>query len=187
LNLNTITIPKEVALEKLAEYRQVAIQNRRAEDIDFRRLYRAAKSGRPILDVAAALKETGVNEKAHPLLALARAHWTTVYYSSWHKTFSCVEDWHRRSKQKDICLPKEIGWPIGTRLVSSVSLKTAVPFIPPAIRPQDNLEKYHILFEVPNWEEYSADPFLLKHIAGWLFMVCGEWELTDLERSLLTR
>lgn len=183
MNVKTITIDPEIALGKLKEYRNVAIQNRRTEDADFRRLYRAASSGKPILDVSVALKETGVTEKGHPRLALARATWQTVHYFPWRQTFSCTSEWHRESKARDIRLPfVDKSWALCRN-----SLRTPVPFIPPAIRPQDSLEKYHILFEVPSWEEYSADPFLLRHIAGWLFVVVGEWELTDLERSLLTR
>lgn len=186
MNVKTITIDPEIALGKLKEYRNVAIQNRRTEDADFRRLYRAASSGRTILDVSVALKETGVNEKGHPRLALAWATWPVVYYYPNWSMFSCrPSPWGRGSRLKDIALPTSLKWPsLG---IGTTTLRTRVPFIPPVIRPKDSLEKYHILFEVPDWEEYSSDPFLLRHIAGWLFVVCGEWELTDLERSLLTR
>jgi hypothetical protein len=64
-------------------------------------------------------------------------------------------------------------------------LKSAVPHIPANLRPKFKLNNYHILFEVQNWEEYPVDPFLLKRVVGNLFIVIAEWELTELEASLL--
>jgi hypothetical protein len=61
-----------------------------------------------------------------------------------------------------------------------------VPFMPPSVRPKRWLSTYHILFEVERWNTYPADPFLLKHITGWLFVVHAEWDLTELERQLLS-
>lgn len=62
-----------------------------------------------------------------------------------------------------------------------------VPLIPPNLRPKDSLENYHILWDVQgSWfNEPPKDPFLLKHIDGDLFAVIAEWDLTDLEISVL--
>ena len=64
-------------------------------------------------------------------------------------------------------------------------LRTHVPHVPPDVRPRFKLSNYHILFEVKAWEEYNVDPFLLRRIAGHLYVVEAEWELTELEASLL--
>ena len=63
-------------------------------------------------------------------------------------------------------------------------LKSAVPHIPPELRPEHKLENYHILFEA-TWQVYPVDPFLLRRIIGPLFAVVAEWELTALEAELL--
>jgi len=180
MNVSTIVIPREQALEKLDEYRHIAVNKRRTEDLDFRKLYKAA-SVYPVLDVANALKETGTNEHGHPKLAFARANWSTVHYSTWENAFSSSDRYWNKTYA--------IKLPTGTYSnpnVKWIRLSSPVPFAPPALRPEDSVSKYHILFEVEKWTEYPADPFLLKHITGWLYAVIGEWDLTELERTLLS-
>lgn len=67
-----------------------------------------------------------------------------------------------------------------------MTLRSAVPHIPPSIRPEFALSNYHILFEVKEWAVYPVDPFLLRRISGMLFVVEAEWELTELEVMLLS-
>lgn len=181
MDVQTVVIDPEIALTKLREFRSVAVANRRKEDNAFRRLYRSASKGNPILDVLSAFKATGLNEKGQPKLAIARANWKEVFYNTYWNQFQ-EHRWVKRGKVHAIPMPNGIfdGRAKGKDLVSTV------PFIPPTLRPKTDLENYHILFEVKDWEEYPADPFLLKQISGWLFVVVGEWELTDLERSLLS-
>ena len=176
MNVSTITIPKEVALEKLSEYRRIQTGKRQVEDRDMRRLYKAA-SVYPLLDVAQALKETGTWENGNPKLALARGDWKTVFYNTWYNSFSSSGRYFTKNYA--------IKLPAGTYPDSYVRISTSVPHVPPSIRPDDDISKYHILFEVQKWDEYPADPFLLKQISGWIFAVIREWELTDLERALL--
>lgn len=178
MNVQPVVIDPELAVAKLKEYRNIEIQNRRKEDVDFRRLYRAAASGKPILDVAAAFQQTGLSEKGHPRLALAQAGWDVVYWRHYYDAFSCIPP-NYRTRKENLIKPPLVDW----RHVRD--LRTPVPHVPPALRPKDGIDKYYILFEVPDWTTYSHDPFLLRRVTGWLFMVCGEWELTPLEVSLL--
>lgn len=179
MNVSTVVIPEEVAIEKLNQFRNVAKENRKAEDAELRRMYRAAKSGQPIIDVSNAFRETGLNEKGQPKLAIAKADWQVVSFSRWRCMFFTGNGLYKADCYQ---LPKDV-WNWDN--VNRDSLRTNVPYIPPNLRPKDDLSKYHILFEVQSWEEYAADPFLLKHITGYLFSVVAEWELTDLERALL--
>jgi hypothetical protein len=178
MNVQTVVIPKEEALEKLTEFRNIAVSQRRAEDADFRRLYKMASKGHAIIDVQAAFHTTGLNEKNQPLLAMARADWQICYFHRWQRRFSGS----RRYRSNGFRIPNNAwNWNLGRG-----DLETPVPFLPPTLRPTDSLTNYWILFEVKDWQEYSADPFLLKRVSGWLYAVIGEWELTDLERSLLS-
>lgn len=180
-NVTTIIVPPEVAEQKLGEYKTVLKQQRRVEDVEMRRMYKAAAKGKPIIDVSAAWKSTGLKD-GYPRLALARADWSDCFFDSWSKEF---RDQQRsmRAREHWIRVPDDVwDWSsVGRRRVG-----TAVPFMPPSVRPRRWLSTYHILFEVEKWTEYAADPFLLKRITGWLFVVEAEWELTELERSLLT-
>jgi hypothetical protein len=181
MNVQTITVAPEYAIAKLKEFRGVAIENRRKEDADFRRLYRAASKGKPILDVAIALKSTGLSENGYPKLAIARADWKMVYFRKWYRGFSSKQ--YGRNNHSNTIFPPGGTYPEDA--LTNHDLMSPVPFIPPLLRPKDDLEKYYILFEAQDWKEYPADPFLLKQITGWLFVVEAEWELTELERSLL--
>lgn len=180
MNVSTIVVPPEVAEEKISEYKTLLKTQRRAEDVEMRRIYKAAMKGKPIIDVAAAWKSTGLKE-GYPRLALARAEWSECHFSKWQKEF---RDTNRSQRARDhwIRIPDD-SW--DWNLIPGRDAKTAVPFMPPSVRPRRYLSTYHILFEVENWTQYPADPFLLKHITGWLFVVEAEWELTELERALL--
>lgn len=181
MDVTTITIPKEEAIEKLQEYRNIAVSKRRDEDADFRRMFRAASKGYPLIDVSRAFQSTGLNEKGQPKLAMARADWEICWWHRWDRRFS---NSRRYYKANSFRVP-EIAWD-WNRAVQNGDLSVPVPFVPPAIRPEGDMNKFWILFEVQNWTEYPADPFLLQRVSGWLYAVIGEWELTELERSLLS-
>ncbi|OWK42111.1 hypothetical protein FRUB_04189 [Fimbriiglobus ruber] len=64
--------------------------------------------------------------------------------------------------------------------------------IPLDVRPKPGIpENACILWEVEQWADHrldvapDIDPYLLKHITGSLYAVIAEWDLTELERSIL--
>jgi hypothetical protein len=184
VNVSTIIVPPEVAEEKIGEYKTLLKTQRRVEDVEMRRMYKAAMKGKPIIDVAAAWKATGLKDTpqgAYPRLALAHANWSECHFSRWDREFRDTSR-SMRGREHWIRIPDDVwNW----EAAGNRTAKTAVPFMPPSVRPRRWLSTYHILFEVENWIQYPADPFLLKHITGWLFVVEAEWELTELERALL--
>jgi len=179
-DVSTIVVPPEVAEQKINEYKTVLKTQRRAEDVEMRRMYKAAMKGKPIIDVLNAWKMTGLKD-GYPRLALARATWAECHFDKWRKEFS-ESARSQRAREHWIHIPDD-AW--DWNVVSNRSARAPVPFMPPSVRPTGWLSTYHILFEVEKWTEYPADPFLLKHITGWLFVVEAEWELTELERQLL--
>jgi hypothetical protein len=67
-----------------------------------------------------------------------------------------------------------------------------VPMIPANVRPKTGAEQdWYILWEVEKWADNQRsiipdlDPYLLKHLGGSLYAVLAEWDLTDLERSIM--
>jgi hypothetical protein len=178
MNVDVIRVPKEQAIEQLEKYKHIQAEKRIKEDTEMRRMWKAATEY-PLLNVATALKEAGRNEQGHPLLALARADWKTLFWSRWENGFSSSQRYW--TKKYAIKLPSDT-YP-NDKLTRAV---TSVPFIPPDLRPDDALSKYHILFEVKEWKSYPTDPFLLKQVSGWIFAVIGEWDLTPLEAILLS-
>ena len=85
-DVSTIVVPPEVANEKLSEYKVLLKTQRRAEDVEMRRMYKAAAKGKPIIDVAAAWKSTGLKD-GYPRLALARADWSECFFDRWGREF----------------------------------------------------------------------------------------------------
>jgi hypothetical protein len=64
-----------------------------------------------------------------------------------------------------------------------------VPIIPPRYRPaRSRLPRLHILWEVPAWTLVAPiDPALLRHLRGDLWAVLATWDLTPLERAVLSQ
>lgn len=180
MDVATIEVPKEVALAKLNEYAHVRSTQRVAADRELRRLYKWASTHR-LINVHEALKAMGLNEMGLPKLALARATWGTCFYSEREQAFSSSNRYF--TNKYAIKLPSRTFSSLGSWKFAYAP----VPHVPPSLRPEDgDLSNYHILFEVKEWKVYPADPFLLKQISGWIFAILGEWDLTDLERSILS-
>lgn len=197
MNVSTIVVSREEAAAKVQVYRKIPTYDRTEEDEALLRLYRAVLKGARVLNLHAAFRETGLNERGEPKLAIARADWDTCVFHPRHNIVAGMESSHRAGGG---CFTEasRIDWRLRSNLVNiprqtfadtqltRQTLRTQVPHLPPNLRPKIDLRKFHILFEVEKWEEYPVDPFLLRHIAGALYVVEAEWELTPLEASLLS-
>lgn len=198
MNVSTITITQEEALAKLDQYKRVVDKKRVPEDEKLRQLYRSVSKGARVLNLAAAFAQTGLNELEQPRLAIARADKATIYCfrnpykltGRWDQSrgaagFSVDERWDQAKSQANILLPDDTF--SFSKAAQWSSLKSPVPHMPPDIRPKFGFHNYHILFEVKAWTaSYPVDPFLMRRISGLLFVVEAEWELTELEASLLS-
>jgi hypothetical protein len=63
-----------------------------------------------------------------------------------------------------------------------------VPMVPPDILPPRgaDLAKHFILWEVESWDfSPPIDPILLRPIGGELYAVVAQWDLTEVERSII--
>lgn len=185
MDVNTIIIEQDDAMQKLAAYRGLNARQRTHEDDRLQQLYKAVSKGARVLNLAEAFRQTGLNDLGQPKLAIAQADWSQVVYHPWigsdNGTFWWKTYWSAGSKGQ-ITLPENT---YSFRKQQGNEISSPVPHIPPALRPKIALSNFHILFEVEKWETYPVDPFLLRHISGHLYVVVAEWELTELEASLL--
>jgi len=78
----------------------------------------------------------------------------------------------------------------GRRRWYKTDYQTIVPTIPFHLRPNGDADKYFILWEVEQWDEWRpsrapGDPFLLERIAHPIYVVVAQWDLSELEKRIL--
>lgn len=195
MNVTTITISQELARQKLREYAAVPSAGRTVEDELLREAYRVAADGLRLINVQHAMHVVGLSVDGAPKLAMARADWpqcvfhpnTVIGALAWRPgagVFTNARRIDARLRTNCFSVPPDT---FNGELLTRKTLVSSVPHIPPALRPRASmLSRYFILFEAEKWEEYPADPFLLRHIAGPFYAVEAEWELSGLEVSLLS-
>lgn len=200
MNVTTITIDQETARQKLREYYTLLPAQRTPEDNLLSNAYRAAADGFRLINIYAAFKSVGLNERGQPKLAIARADWGRCVfhphtqigagytgaagYARGAGLFTQSRRINQRLRVNCVGLPPDT---FDRSALTQEILFSSLPHIPPELRPRPSaLSRYHILFEVEQWQTYPVDPFLLRHIAGPFYAVEGEWELTALEASLLS-
>lgn len=175
---------KEKAQESWSNYCELIKRDPREQYKILKRAYYELKQGHTIIDIYKAFEITGTFPDGYPRLAIAKADLDKVMFKG--------SGWNRRAggfyKSRDavhaqILIPsltqKWIDW-----------RETLVPSIPPEFYPENNLNRYYILWEVEQggWKQIPAppgDPLLLKRISKNLFAVMAAWELTDLEKAAL--
>lgn len=191
MNVSTLSVPWDVAVKRADDIK--ALKNKTPEDEYLLSMYRAVRRHNlRILDLRTAFTQTGVDpETGHPRLGFAASDWSNTYLDHDYAglKFRGNNDFWRQSSTTPGAKYRQFKFPadIVPGLKLDIRLSAAVPYCPPDIRPKDHLRNYCTLWECEKWNvhAYSKDPFLLKHIHGCLFAIVAEWELTDLEASLL--
>lgn len=192
MNVSVITMDQEEALVKLEAYRA---QLRRRADDEYEQAvagYKAMAEGKPILNLTVAFTETGLGADNRPKLAIARADMKEVEVTSgWRRgTRELVFDARTSSRQQPTN-GRVVRLPMPYEHVDIKRGFALVPMVPADVRPNRNLSNYFTLWEVIEWADRSRlmrpdrDPYLLQPIVGDLYAVIAEWDLTDLERSIM--
>lgn len=169
MNVDTIVVSLEQAERKLQAYRTLRDKQRTKEDALLASVYKQVQKGGRVLNLQEAFKQTGLDEKGQPKLAIARADWSRVHFmrsiAGNRIIFSCNRFWKPQATRQYLMLPPET---FNLQKLTRHDLHSSVPYIPPEIRPQFALSNYWILFEVQEWNTYPVDPYLLKRINGML-------------------
>ncbi len=195
MNVPTIEMTPEDAQRKLDAYRT---QLRRRADDEYEAAaagYEALSEGKPLLNLADAINSAGLGDDGRPRLAIARAD---------RKQIEARTGW--RATRGHICYdataPNFSTWHYSGSLMINVRWNTPdikikdgyalVPMVPADVRPSGQLRDYFILWEVEAWSDSrigakpDIDPYLLRHLRGDLYIVEAEWDLTDLERAVMS-
>lgn len=187
MNVQTITMAKSEAKQHFQDYQQAVRQTNRKEDVALMHGFKALSKGQTLIDVHAAMKFAGLNEKKQPRLAICRADathcWCNIRSSGWAE-FVMLDTWRRVRNDQRVVMPD--GTFPREAATSGNKLRAVVPSIPPRLRPKIAYSNLHILWEA-EWESVPTDPMLLRHLDGALYVVLATWDLTELEKAVLKR
>lgn len=202
MQLHTIEMDRAEARARYLEYRDAVRARHDDELAEIMRGYRALAQGHQVIDLAATIRAGGT--VAHtfrtpwgtdtprtvllPALAVMRADqpWCHVQVRTTGAVLYHHQGQPRWNETRNL-----IELPAGTlpeaHPTHSWVHRAMVPPVPPRLRPKHDLGNYHVLWEA-EWETTApVDPALLRHIGGDLYAVLATWDLTDLERTVLTR
>lgn len=192
MQLDTLISPDE-AKSQLEQYQGQLAEERTREDDAIRAGYRAAARGLPVIDLPAAVHAGGYFDDGLPRIAIVRATATECWVrhdgSGPHRYTFTDERWdrgHARVGAHRVVVATP--GPDARVTTRAWRGQTIVPSIPPQHRPRrQRLHLFHILWEVEEWTRVPPrDPALLRHLRGDLWTVHAVWDLTDLERAVLS-
>jgi post-segregation antitoxin (ccd killing protein) len=154
--------------------------------------YAALAAGKKLVQLDAAIRGGGFHASGFPKLAIARADRREVRLMWRRGNHEAIFDAHDqfRSGRQSASLTRRINmqrapdkWYDGY---------AQIPLLPAELRPEKGqLRDWFILWEVERWYARSLDvqpdrdPMLLEHVAGQLYAVLAEWDLTELERAVM--
>jgi hypothetical protein len=196
MELATFVIPEDEAKAKLDAYAHLVASQRTAEDRAIAAGYRAAARGLPVISLPRTVSAGGFFENGLPKIAVApaAAAMCHVRWDSWRGAdliYADRDDWNVNRGALVGAHSVRVTVPGGDRPAGRTQRggSTIVPLIPPEHRPNPRwLRHCHVLWEVEEWTRtVPVDPALLRHIRGDLWSVLAVWDLTELERYVLSQ
>jgi hypothetical protein len=180
MKVEELAFDREKAREVWREY-QKCVAYQKPYDAEIAAIYKRLAQGKTVIKALESIRAAGVNEKGFPRLAIARADETQIGVrlspSKTEWTFEPGYPIRARSRVitvRDVPLAEDYK-----------HIRSDVPLVPLHLRPKRGLQNYHILFEA-NWQEYPIDPYLLRRFGGDAWLVVAAWELTPIERAVMT-
>lgn len=209
--MDTITMDPQEARDRARVYRKAL--HRSAEE-EYRAVLaglEAMGEGYPVINYSVAIRDAPVDDRGRPMLAVARANARQVAFRHQGGTSATFSTLPRSLGQNrgQHTWDYVARFPTGL-MVRRVELARApqvqtrweavdgfalVPLVPPealtAIGGTSRLVSHLILWEVEEWADNvigakpDIDPLLLRPIHGDLCAVVAQWDLTELERSVM--
>jgi hypothetical protein len=210
MDINSITMDRYDARLKADNYRErLAKMKPSLGNADIRAEYEAAlkgfealAKGTKLIDLDEVMANCPLDHKSRPKLAIARHDRKQVKFE-WESFTSRARfhtDFERAGEAwnplESLTVRVNMGREHTRRTADGRGAKVEgyalVPMIPLDVRPKAGVpENAYILWEVEEWSDRrldvtpDTDPYLLKHITGSLYAVIAEWELTELEKSVM--
>jgi hypothetical protein len=206
MNVTTIEMDRDEALAKVAAWMQEKHADQAVVREQCIKGYEALAEGKRLIQLDAAIRGGGFYPAGHPKLAVARADRREVFmrWSAGRQEirFDTRQGTPYSPRGNPGTLVRTINaqrtsdiWHVvnGERKwLRDIDGFAQVPLLPADCRPQTGqLRDWFILWEVERWYstpdrvEPDRDPMLLEHVAGQLYAVLAEWDLTELERAVM--
>jgi hypothetical protein len=206
MEMNTIEMPVDEARAAYEEYAAAVTANHDEEDKAIAEGYRALADGKRLIHLAQTLAIGGtstvdvpeawssrVRTVTVPNLACCRADAKVAYTTGIDRDGGCVITADKRRqdmsnanrKDRFVIADGTFEAPVPP---AHASVRAIVPSVPPRLRPKRGLRLYTLLWEA-EWAvdpDAPQDPALLRRLGGELYIVLGTWDLTDLERTVLS-
>jgi hypothetical protein len=210
MKVSAIEMDPVDAQRKLDSYKD-ALTNRHSKAVEEEweaamNAYKELAKGTPLLDPGKAIREAGWRPDGRPVLAFGRADQKNVsfrvlrhsrHYTSemrwtgpWAPmTWEFQATRERWDQQRMRNLTFRVSEVMTEPPKDPTSGTAMVPMVPPDILPAKgcDLSKHFILWEVENWDfAPPVDPILLRPIGGDLYAVIAQWDLTEVERAIIS-
>lgn len=182
MQVRKIEVDRHEARERWRDYRRHLYWSQPMDE-EIARIYKQIAMGRTVIRAIESIRTAGLGADSRPKLAIARAHEREIRWISGHDVGLFRPDaWSQhQTRGREIRVP----WP-GVR-PSMPDGKALVPMVPIHLRPKRALENYWILWEA-DWQAVPVDPMLLRRLGrGDAWLVLAAWDLTDVERAVLTQ
>lgn len=186
MKVEQLKVDQEQARELWQKYQSHRVHQTPA-DAEIAAIYKRIAQGKTVIRALESIRNAGLGADGLPKLAIARADITQCWLERAAGTAVFSHDTrrtghHNESKTKVIRVPWEgFNLPAGNWRYGAT-----VPLIPVHLRPRRGLQNYHILWEAEWTKRYPVDPFLLRRFGGDAWLVVAAWDLTDVERAVMS-
>lgn len=185
MDVAQLEVDRDEALRMWRKY-QTHKHHQNPIDQDVERIYRAIATGKVVIRALESIRKAGLFPSGLPKLAIARADAKSCFLTLRRDGSAQMADlrWINRNTARNRYVDFEAGT-FGTGIRGG-SFTALVPHIPPDLRPKRGIQNYTILWEAEWSPEPPRDPLLLRRFGkGDIWLVCGAWDLTEVERAVM--
>jgi hypothetical protein len=175
-------VDREKALELWQKY-QTHKHYQTEADAEIATIYKRIAQGKTVIRALESIRAAGLNQQGMPKLAICKADTQICYFHRYENR--CEFHSKRWARSDDRRSMVKMDWQ-GLR-GQDRNGEAIVPIVPVHLRPKRGLANYHILWEAEWTKLYPADPYLLRRIGGDAWLVVAAWDLTDVERAVMSQ
>lgn len=183
MDVQKLSMEKEQARDLYRAYQDSRGQMT-AGDRAIAAIYKRIAQGKLVIRALASITAAGLGEDKLPKLAIMRADMPKVqcYTGRDEVTFNGAD---RNSRVRGYAKDKHFTIAMPGMVYQTPNKIADVPLIPVHLRPRKAIHKYHVLWEA-DWNQYPVDPYLLRRFGEDAWLVVAAWDLTPVERAVMS-